>query len=490
MSETSQNKNYKIPLNQIFYGPPGTGKTYNVVEAALEILKEYREIKEIPENRKEKKKIFDDFKNNKEGQIEFITFHQSYSYEEFVEGIRPKLDDENNNDISYTVEKGIFKKIAEKARKNYDNSKKNKEELATNLAIEDLLNAYGNDLQERLDEENKIELTTFLGKHIKVENVVTKNGEISSIEISIPSSNRSIFLTQEEIINYYDKFKQGEIERPIDIRKIENPNKRIHYPSYYFALFEDLKRFEEEKYSKSKSKSNNNQEKIDNKLKPYILIIDEINRGNISKIFGELITLLEPSKRIGDEEDDEEELIITLPYSNEKFGVPKNLYIIGTMNTADRSIALLDTALRRRFDFIEMMPKPDLLKECKCGDVELDKLLTAINYRIELLLDREHTIGHSYFIGINKIEDLSYVFKNKVIPLLQEYFYDDYGKIIYVLNDNKMIEAKEIKNEYKNDDYIDSDKKIYQFTDYKEWNAETFRKIYDKKDKNKEENNQ
>ncbi|WP_407918844.1 AAA family ATPase [Helicobacter didelphidarum] len=281
---------------------------------------------------------------------------------------------------------------------------------------------------------------------------------------------------------------------------------------YYFTLFEKLREFESNDY-KPQNKLQKNVE-----LKPYILIIDEINRGNISKILGELITLIEPSKRISVSEEEkkrgirDEALNVKLPYSNESFGVPSNLYIIGTMNTADRSIALLDTALRRRFEFIEMMPKATLLEKIKIIDeygneikvkvqeaelsIQLDKLLESINNRIEFLLDREHTIGHAFFFEKtiyyeNKedywyelsLDSLKSIFQHKIIPLLQEYFYEDYAKIDAVLNGNGMIESQTMQDLKINlsDELVDNDKKVYRIKDSNDkiWNyVETYIKIY------------
>jgi 5-methylcytosine-specific restriction protein B len=179
---------------------------------------------------------------------------------------------------------------------------------------------------------------------------------------------------------------------------------------------------------------------IENSKQNHVFIIDEINRGNISKIFGELITLIEPTKRIGASE----ELTVTLPYSGQKFGVPNNVYIIGTMNTADRSIALMDVALRRRFSTVEMLPDSGLFEDVLIEGIDISEMLEVINRRLTALLDREHTIGHSYLLPLREnptIETLAKVFEYKIIPLLQEYFYDDYEKIGLVLGDNQ-------KNDY------------------------------------------
>lgn len=210
----------------------------------------------------------------------------------------------------------------------------------------------------------------------------------------------------------------------------------------------------------------------------YAIFIDEINRGNVSAIFGELITLIEPDKRIGAIN----ELKVKLPYSKREFGVPKNVDIIGTMNTADRSVEALDTALRRRFSFIEMQPNPEVLVDSAYKDVDLKRLLETINQRIEVLIDKDHQIGHSYFIGIQNLGDLKLVFKDKIIPLLEEYFYGDFGKIGLVLGGGFIYQeenkAKFPKNFYYENDFIE-DKKVYRFTPFDSWNENTFISVYE-----------
>lgn len=190
------------------------------------------------------------------------------------------------------------------------------------------------------------------------------------------------------------------------------------------------------------SASSEKTESVDKTLKNYVLIIDEINRGNISKIFGELITLIEPTKRLGSPEAVE----LKLPYSKKLFGVPKNLFIVGTMNTADRSIALMDIALRRRFVFKEMLPEPSLLDEVKVGEIEIRRMFEALNERIEYLYDRDHRLGHAMFLPLKtepSMAKLNEILLNGVLPLLQEYFYDDWEKIQIVLGDHPRQRLKE-----------------------------------------------
>lgn len=419
--------NQSIPkLNQILYGPPGTGKTYHAIDKALEILGENLE------SRDEKKAKFDEYVKN--GQIVFTTFHQSYGYEEFVEGIKPNIDSKegNSKDIEYKIKPGIFKEFCERA-----------------LAVKQKFNfvQIRDSFLSHCREKKSI---IYKDKEYKFEE--PNNLIIGKLRIHINYIREVI----DQIGLSYGDLSDAEIDGYIRSKINSDDSIISHYKiilNYFYCKYINFS---------------------------FVFIIDEINRGNISKIFGELITLIEPSKRIGADE----ELKVTLPYSKEEFGVPKNVYILGTMNTADRSITSLDTALRRRFEFVEMMPDPSVLSD-NYKDVNLQELLKAINTRIEYLLDREKTIGHAFFIGVKNLEDLKKVCQNKIIPLLQEYFYNDYALISAVLNDNGMIEKCEKDDKYlqkiKNLDNVDNEKIIYNIASFDNeiWNdIKTYQAIY------------
>ncbi len=382
------NKNPSTGLNYILYGPPGTGKTHNAINHALSIIKGY-DLKDLKQKersndsfRKGIKKEFDDLM--KIGQIQFVTFHQSYSYEEFIEGIKPRVN--QKGDVEYEIVDGIFKKICLEASKN------------NKFDFEEIYDLFISEIKAT----ESLLLKTSVQK--KEFSVIVDDDET----LFAKTANSRPKLNKDAIYNYLVK---GIIP--------------AWYGSYIRAVGDYLKAKYKDKF-----------ESVDNSSQNYVLIIDEINRGNISKIFGELITLIESSKRLGSSE----ELKIKLTYSgvdsNELFGVPKNLYVIGTMNSADRSIALIDTALRRRFSFIEYSYEDALVPEDVQG-IMLRKIVSQINKRIEFLLDKDHLIGHAYFLDCKTKEDVVRTFRNKVLPLLEEYFYGDYEKIQLVLGDNK-----------------------------------------------------
>ena len=301
------------PQNIILYGPPGTGKTYATFRRCVEICdgKESAEAMSDEDVRRRYRELV------AEKRVEFVTFHQSYGYEEFVEGLRPVLNEVKGNDVAYELHDGVFKRIALRA------------------AAEGL--------------------------------------------------------------------PAGEPDFDDTVQRVQQ------------AL--------------DQSDSDGASFSFSDKTPQYVLIIDEINRGNVSKILGELITLLEPDKRLGADN----ELTLPLSYSpSHRFGVPPNLHILGTMNTADRSIALIDTALRRRFDFEELPPNPDLLRDDVEG-IDLGEVLRAINKRLEYLVDRDHLVGHAWLMGAETKADADRIMQHKIIPLIAEYFYDDWEKVRAVL---------------------------------------------------------
>ena len=425
--------NKEFDKNLILYGPPGTGKTYNSATYAVAIcdgksvdeltdydavMKRYNELKEA-------------------GRIAFTTFHQSYAYEEFIEGIKPVVDDETT-DISYTIEPGVFKKFCDVA------GTPENMEIDHNAQVWFVrLNGVGkNDLKEECFKEGTIRFSwenenvddsykKWFNMMSPGDYVVSYNGANVNIDgIGIIEDGEPFYDEQKSSFRWTRKVKWLVTDIVENIREL---NGGKYLPNFEITKLNRVRISELlELVSKHGGYAGEKNEK------PYVFIIDEINRGNISKIFGELITLIESTKRAGMEEA----ASAILPYSGKPFSVPSNVYILGTMNTADRSIALMDTALRRRFRFIEMMPDSDVLRKIHADKVEnLDvaAVLDKINERITFLYDREHTIGHAFFTGLKDdatLAKLQSIFEKSVIPLLQEYFYEDYQKIQLVLGDN------------------------------------------------------
>ncbi|MBW8186205.1 AAA family ATPase [Shewanella sp. NR704-98] len=409
----------KSPLNQILYGPPGTGKTYHTIEAAVKAAEpdEYAGLGIEPKlgaNEDQRLLLTEMYRTLSDaGRIRFVTFHQSYGYEEFVEGVSAKTE---NGHISYYEKDGVFKSIVEEAKKR----------------------------QETRTTDEKHDFDTLWNRFIE---------KLSTSEEGVKVDTIRTFFMVTDVDNNTVRFEKdkGNSTHSLSVKTLKaifNGEREIKggLNPYYSALIKHLKQLAQA-HSEVKTERRN-----------YVLVIDEINRGNISKIFGELITLIEPSKRKGANE----ELEVILPYSGDTFFVPDNLHIIGTMNTADRSLAMMDTALRRRFDFKEMMPNPDVFEGREVKGINISQLLRALNKRIEVLYDREHTLGHAFLFPVFNEDDenkafveLQAAFKNKIIPLLEEYFYEDWNKIRLVLGDSLKDDKKLQFLEVQKDSYLD-----------------------------------
>lgn len=442
--ETKQN-NPNIPLNQILFGPPGTGKTYNTVIKAMEIINPGLIVQYKAEaiTYDDVKKAFDEAKKN--GQIEFVTFHQSYAYEEFVEGIKPYLgsEDRDRAELKYVLKNGIFKEICKRAenptienqvetsiRKNPNIWKVSLKGSGENPVRTDCMDnnririgwdEYGETIDEEIDFKSggKDVLSAFMDK-MQIGDIVLSCYSAETIDaIGVITSEYA--WDSSLLPKGYSRYRKVKwLVKGLNYNILKLNNDKIFAPATVYQLNNISLR---DILDIVKSNGQTINYKTD---KPHVLIIDEINRGNISKIFGELITLIEPDKRQGESHAIE----VKLPYSKDKFSVPKNLYIIGTMNTSDRSIATVDIALRRRFKFIEMMPDKNLVADFGIGFKEI---FEKLNTRIKLLLDRDHQIGHSYFIN-TKYENadavtLKEIWFSEIIPLLNEYFYCDWEKL-------------------------------------------------------------
>lgn len=483
-------------LNTILYGPPGTGKTYNTVNYAVAIC-ENKNIEDVQSE--EYEKVLHRYNElKKEGRIAFTTFHQSFGYEEFIEGIKPIVGDEKK-DIGYTIEAGIFKKFCVTAGKKAIIAAKNMPDVSNAKVWCVLLDKRGvSDLKKKCFEEGSIRIgwdkepetitTDTVGLNEMARRVLLNfQDEMDIGDIIVTQrSNKTIdgigivmgdyeYVKEEGLWPRKRKVKWLMIGKKINITEL-NAGIKLDRKSVY-----PLDRISADKIL---SLVNNPKEVV---LEPFVFVIDEINRGNISKIFGELITLIEDTKREGKVE----QASAVLPYSGEFFSVPSNVYILGTMNTADRSIALMDTALRRRFQFVEIMPDTNILKNITVEGVEIAPILEKINERITFLYDREHTIGHAFFIKLidsPDINTLGSIFEKSIIPLLQEYFYEDYQKIQLILGDNEksdpsikfiLDEKIKVKSVFKGDatDVIDLPEKKYTINKEAFLNIESYKQI-------------
>lgn len=496
MSEANDNPvmpKTNAPLNQILFGPPGTGKTYNTINKALAILDpecwSLYDKDESPEARKVLKARFDELV--KEGRIDFVTFHQSFSYEDFVEGIRAESDGVSGQ-LTYDVVDGVFKRMCDAVAAKVTRSDSHEAMTLEGRRVwkMSLGNTQGDDAHIFDDciEQGLIRLG--YGSSHDYSECRTRSDVQRVLERSVGKIDNAYDYTVTSVMTLVNRMKIGDLvvvtdgnfkfraigEITGDYRCEEHYERDDSYaqvrPVKWLCRFSPSLpsgelingRFSQMTLYELKaptlipekllalvnataSQAGSQSEPGVTPANKRVLIIDEINRGNVSRIFGELITLIEPSKRAGASEA----LTTTLPYSKRPFSVPDNLYLIGTMNTADRSLAGLDIALRRRFVFEEMPPRAELLDgvviEEEGYKVDVGRLLRTLNQRIEVLLDRDHCLGHAYFMPLKAaakptLAQLGYIFQHQILPLLQEYFFEDWQRIAWVLNDHRKSSAE------------------------------------------------
>ncbi|WP_148623877.1 McrB family protein [Aliarcobacter cryaerophilus] len=389
------NNNLFKTKNIMLYGAPGVGKTHN-----------YKKLITMIENGESEKTIFDtisknettnDFDNSifetikNEKRIEFVTFHQSYSYEDFIEGFRPS----ENTHIE--LEDGIFKLICNKAKNQVKETKF--QHISFDEAFDILRTQY---IENKLD------------KIYSVSNVEIIIHEFKERTIKVQSFNAkdTQYVKKSDLETVVQAILNNQVQKPSDIKNLDVKKDTISLGGLYYPIGIKIVEI-----------INNTKKSIEEKEKNFYIVIDEINRGNISKIFGELITLIEEDKRDAYE--------VTLPYSKDKFKIPSNLYIIATMNSTDKSIATIDIALRRRFTFLKMEPKEELVK-----NENVKALMKELNEYIKKTIGKDYQLGHSYFMKIENDEDLEFVKEYKIKPLLEEYFYgdeDNYKKALKIL---------------------------------------------------------
>ncbi|MCT7553859.1 AAA family ATPase [Aliarcobacter butzleri] len=394
--------------NIMLYGAPGVGKTHN-----------YKRLITMIENGESEKTIFDtisknettnDFDNSifetikNEKRIEFVTFHQSYSYEDFIEGFRPN----ENGDIELDKKGGVFKRIADKARENLEESQKEKIQVKEEITFRQKLDSFIEKLEIELEKKGYYEITD--AAYISS---IDSDAFRYNIRKENPTYKYDLRMKFEDLF----EFEKNKVSSRQDVKKLETINSLANqHATYYYKVFNEI-------ISNSKDIKINDKEINNVEQKNFYIVIDEINRGNISKIFGELITLIEEDKRDNYE--------VTLPYSKEKFKIPSNLYIIATMNSTDKSIATIDIALRRRFTFLKMKPNIDLVPQ------NAKELFITLNEFIGKNLGEDYKLGHSYFM---QNLDLEFVKEYKIKPLLEEYFYgyeENYKEALKILEENR-----------------------------------------------------
>jgi hypothetical protein len=512
-------------LNRLFFGPPGTGKTYKTISEAIKIIDpvfyEENEKNRTEITQKFRELLIKDWTNTK-GQIVFCTFHQSFSYEDFVEGIKPKTSQDKQ--IYYEIEDGIFKKLCDEANSSKSAKKiqlegklnwsknefHNRKAFFYKLSLGEANNPEDREIYEFCRDNNYISIGfggnfNFLGlseTEIKEKCIEFKDSDSAGSQLStfihglsigdyVVISKGNKFLRALARVTgayeYHDDFPIGYSH----FRKVEwiFVDESIPVEDFYNTKFTqrsiykiDHEKLKEDFFITDGVANYKNTEEE----KSYVIIIDEINRGNIASIFGELITLIEPDKRSGSEEA----LSVTLPYSKNEFSVPDNVFIIGTMNTADRSVEALDSALRRRFYFSEVMPDYHIIEKVlgsknNWHGIQISDILRKINKRITVLIDRDHQIGHSYFLKLKNATEkeingfLKIIFSENIIPLLQEYFFNDFNKIGLVIGEGFLKINRKEENEnlfavFQEDNDSDYEEDTYHIHNPKNMNDQEF----------------
>ena len=494
------------PLNQILYGPPGTGKTYKIISNY--ISSQDTRTEKIDESKiyVNEKKNFWHLAPGESGYLWGELKTQNYLGYEWCDIGLGNLKDLRKENINNFDMKFRFSKVKEGDYFCIISGKKF-------YGIAKALHGYDFDKSKESDFDFQTVNVEWIKQFDKPELLNTYSTQSFS---GTKGGKRwkSIIESLENQDIYFSSKKGEQVKKLVNNHAMVSFHQSFSYEDFIEGIKPDLESSSEDEkntnltyliqdgiFKTACDKAANiagyddlascledtkeNRKNVFLNASPFYLLIDEINRGNVSSIFGELITLLEDDKRLGSKN----ELLVDLPYSKKPFGIPQNLHVIGTMNTADRSVEALDTALRRRFSFIEVYPSSEALKKAHNNNgiiesINLVELLDTINDRIELLIDKDHKIGHSYFINVSNLNDLIQTFKDKVIPLLEEYFYGDFGKIGLVLG-KAFIEVakKENKAQFANFDHEDTDilneKKLYNFTDSSTWKTESFQSIYD-----------